>query len=56
MGGDGGRVSARVPRETIETDYATENVSLAANSRAQVNRVLRTTSFATRLARMRAGS
>ena len=56
MGGDDGRVSARVPRETIETDYATENVSLAANYCAQVNRVLRTTSFATRLARMRAGS
>ena len=32
-----------------------ENVSLAANYRAQVNRVLRTTSFATLLARMRAG-
>ena len=32
-----------------------ENVSLAANYRTQINRVLRTTSFATRLARMRAG-
>lgn len=32
-----------------------ENVSLAANYRPQINRVLRTTSFATLLARMRAG-
>lgn len=36
-------------------DVALENVSLAANYRAQINRVLRTRSFATLLARMRAG-
>lgn len=36
-------------------DVVLENVSLAANYRAQINRVLRTTSFATLLARMRAG-
>jgi phospholipid transport system substrate-binding protein len=36
-------------------DVALENVSLAANYRAQINRVLSTTSFATLLARMRAG-
>jgi phospholipid transport system substrate-binding protein len=36
-------------------DVVLENVSLAANYREQINRVLRTTSFATLLARMRAG-
>ena len=36
-------------------DVVLENVSLAANYRAQINRVLRTTSFATLLDRMRAG-
>jgi phospholipid transport system substrate-binding protein len=36
-------------------DVVLEHVSLAANYREQINRVLRTTSFATLLARMRAG-
>ena len=36
-------------------DVVLENVSLAANYREQINRVLRTTSFATLLSRMRAG-
>jgi hypothetical protein len=39
----------------VAFDVVLENVSLAANYRAQINRVLRTTSFATLLARMRAG-
>lgn len=36
-------------------DVVLENVSLTANYREQINRVLRTTSFATLLARMRTG-
>jgi phospholipid transport system substrate-binding protein len=36
-------------------DVALENISLVANYRQQINRVLRTTSFATLLERMRAG-
>lgn len=36
-------------------DVVLEHVSLAANYREQINRVLRTTSFATLLSRMRAG-
>lgn len=36
-------------------DVALEHVSLASNYREQINRVLRTTSFATLLARMRGG-
>lgn len=39
----------------VAFDVVLENVSLAANYREQINRVLRTTSFATLLTRMRAG-
>ena len=51
-------VDYRLRRSTagwLAFDVVLENVSLAANYRAQINRVLRTTSFATLLARMRAG-
>ena len=39
----------------VAFDVVLEHVSLAANYREQINRVLRTTSFATLLTRMRAG-
>ena len=53
------RVDYRLRRSAVEGwsafDVVLEHVSLAANYREQINRVLRTTSFPTLLARMRAG-
>jgi phospholipid transport system substrate-binding protein len=45
----------RSPAGWSAFDVALDNVSLAANYREQINRILRTTSFATLLDRMRAG-
>jgi phospholipid transport system substrate-binding protein len=45
----------RTPGRWVAVDVVLENVSLVANYRQQFDRVIRTTSFGTLLARMRGG-